>query len=89
VKLGPPFFAVALTLCSCSYAHATSVPEENWRPRFALFEVSSQLLSQSQILPTPFHLKDWMGENGSGGFPANHSDEHPLRDDWDEGPEQQ
>ena len=31
----------------------------------------------------PFSLRDWLSDNGSGGFPENFSDEDRRLDQWD------
>jgi hypothetical protein len=45
-------------------------------------------IQSEQFLPTPFLLSDWYQDTGSGGFPPNFVDEHPLMDKWERSPDE-
>ena len=69
----------AITLTSQPPAY--SAREQTWEkpPTYSL-AIAPLVQSNSS---EQFSLKDWLSENGSGGFPEGFSDENRRLDQWD------
>jgi hypothetical protein len=48
----------------------------------------ASFVANSAFSSAPFHLSDWMRDNGSGGFPEGFDDEHRRLDDRDQSPDE-
>jgi hypothetical protein len=71
------YCAVVLTGQSPAFSAREEISEES--PSYSLAEAPfGQSKSSEQ-----FSLKDWLSDNGSGGFPENFSDEDRRLDEWD------
>jgi hypothetical protein len=68
-------------------AYSAPTPEgpQPWRDAYL---VGSDTLDATRgPLAVAFRLQDWLGDNGSGGFPADYSDEDRYSDPWEEPPQ--
>jgi hypothetical protein len=88
LRLAITSVVVALTVAlDITAFSAAPVPEESQLARQALMTESLARLAGSdpeELGNSAFRLEDWLGDNGSGGFPANFSDEHRRHDPWEE-----
>jgi hypothetical protein len=71
------FCAIMLTGQSPAYSAREDISETSSSYSFAEAPLRQSNSSEQ------FSLKDWLSDNGSGGFPENFSDEDRRLDEWD------
>jgi hypothetical protein len=71
------YCAIMLTVQSPAYSAREEISENS--PSYSLAEAPLGLSGS----PEQFSLKDWLSDNGSGGFPENFSDDDRRLDEWD------
>jgi hypothetical protein len=71
------YCAIMLTGQSPAYSAREEISEKS--PSYSLAEARLGLSDPSKR----FSLKDWLSDNGSGGFPENFSDEDRRLDEWE------
>ena len=71
------YCAIMLTGQSPAYSAREDIGEKP--PSYSLADTSPRQSNSSE----QFSLKDWLSDNGSGGFPENFSDEDRRLDEWD------
>jgi hypothetical protein len=71
------YCAIMLTGQSPAYSAREEISEKS--PSYSLAGARLGLSDPSE----QFSLKDWLSDNGSGGFPENFSDEDRRLDEWD------
>lgn len=71
------YCAVMLTGQSPAYSAREEISETS--PSYSFAEAPLRQNNSSE----QFSLKDWLSDNGSGGFPENFSDEERRLEEWD------
>ena len=89
MSLATTSVVVVLTLALDITAFSAPRPEEPEREKQALLTESlfGAAENDSERGNFAFRLEGWLGENGSGGFPPNFSDEYRRLDPWEEPPQ--
>jgi hypothetical protein len=68
----------AIMLIGQSPAYSAREDMQDQSPSYSLAEAPLRQNNGSE----QFSLKDWLSDNGSGGFPENFSDEDRRMDEW-------
>ena len=89
MRLGEMSIAVVLTLGFDISAHSAPVAEQaELAMQAALMRAEVFGLETRQESDNfTFRLEEWLGDNGSGGFPADFTDESPRGHSWEEPPQ--
>ena len=80
--------AVVAMLASDMPAISAPGPEQVGPKQAAFFvpdAVDAERTPESGLVT--FRLNDWLGDNGSGGFPVDFTDENWVNDPWEEPPQ--
>ena len=89
MRLGSVSFAVVAMLASDMPAISAPGPEQVGSKQTAFFVPAEA--TDAERRPESgfviFRLNDWLGDNGSGGFPVDFTDENRGNDPWEEPPE--
>lgn len=67
-------------------AHSAPMPEQT-ESQGEAYLVRSDTLIAVNPLSVAFRLQDWLGDNGSGNFPPDFSDEDRRSEPWENPPE--
>ena len=86
MRLGEMSIAVVLTLGLDVSAYSAPVAEPARQAALLQAELLG-LESRQESGNFTFRLEEWLGENGSGGFPADFTDESRRGDSWEEPPQ--
>jgi hypothetical protein len=81
--------AVVFMLALDVSAYSASTPEQTEPVRQASLVQAEVFGFESGQEPVSFrfHLEEWLGASGSGGFPADFTDENRRKDPWEEPPQ--